>query len=183
MNVLMPLAEGFEEMEAVVVIDVLRRAGIAVTTAATGDTRSVTASRGVVLVAESLWPDVDPDAFDALVLPGGGPGTARLKADPRVLDAVRAFHAQGKTIGAICAAPTVLAAAGILEGRAVTCYPGCEKGLAGTRYTAREPVVADGNVITSQGPGTSFEFALALVERLAGASTAAQVKAGLCLRS
>ena len=96
---------------------------------------------------------------------------------------MRAFHAKGKTIGAICAAPTVLAAAGILEGRAATCHPGCEKGLAGARYTARETVIADRNVITRQGPGTSFEFALALVERLAGASTAAQVKAGLCLRS
>jgi 4-methyl-5(b-hydroxyethyl)-thiazole monophosphate biosynthesis len=182
MNVLLPLAEGFEEIEAVVVIDVLRRAGIAVTTAATGDTRSVAASRGVVLVADALWPEVEPDAFDALALPGGGPGTARLKTDARVLDAVRAFHAKGKTIGAICAAPTVLAAAGILEGRTATCYPGCEKGLAGARYTAGEPVVADGNVITSPGPGTSFEFALALAGRLVGAAAAAQVKAGLCLR-
>ncbi|MBM4164071.1 MAG: DJ-1/PfpI family protein [Lentisphaerae bacterium] len=182
MNVLMPLAEGFEESEAVVVIDLLRRAGIAVTIAATGETRSVTASRNVVLVAETLWQEVDLDACDALVLPGGGPGTARLKADTRVLNAVRAFHTQGKTIGAICAAPAVLAAAGILAGHAFTCYPGCEKGLAGTRYTSQAPVVADGNVITSQGPGTSFEFALALVERLAGAATAAQVAAGLCLR-
>ncbi len=136
----------------------------------------------MVLVADTLWPGVDPDAFDALVLPGGGPGTARLKADTRVLGAVRAFQTRGKTIGAICAAPTVLAAAGILEGRAATCYPGCEQGLAGARYTARGPVVADGNVITSQGPGTSFEFALALVGRLAGAAAAAQVKADLCVR-
>jgi len=181
MNVLMPLAEGFEEIEAVVVIDVLRRAGVAVTTAAIGHERIVTASRGVVLVAETVWEGLDLEAFDALVLPGGGPGTERLRADDRILEAVRAFDAAGKIVAAICAAPTVLAAAGILDGRAATCYPGCEKALAGARHTAKGPVVADGNVITSQGPGTSFAFALALVERLAGKAVAADVASGLLL--
>ncbi len=181
MNVLMPLAEGVEEIEAVVVIDVLRRAGVTVTTAALGGNRVITASRGVVLVADTCWEEVDVEAFDALALPGGGPGTERLKADTRILEAVRAFHTQGKTVAAICAAPTVLAAAGILDDRAATCYPGCEKGLAGARYTAKDPVVQDGNILTSQGPGTSFAFALALVERLAGQATAAKVEKGLLL--
>lgn len=183
MNVLIPLAEGFEESEAVVVIDVLRRAGLTVTSVAMRDARQVTASRGVVLVADALWAAVDPDAFDALVLPGGGPGTERLKADTRILDAVRAFNAQGKTVAAICAAPIVLAAAGILDGRAATCYPGCEKALAGARYTARGAVVHDDNVITSQGPGTSFAFALALVARLAGKEVAAKVAKGLLVQA
>jgi len=183
MNVLIPLAEGVEEIEAVVVVDVLRRAGIAVTTAAVGSERIVAASRGVTLVADTLWRDVDTGAFDALVLPGGGPGTERLKADKRVLEAVAEFDARGKTVAAICAAPTVLAAAGVLEGRAATCYPGCEKDLKGTRYTAKGPVVSDKHILTSQGPGTSFAFALALVERLAGKTTADKVAAGLLYRA
>ena len=175
MNVLIPLAEGFEEIEAVVVIDVLRRAGITVTTAATGSERIVTASRGVALVADTLWRDSDTENFDAIILPGGGPGTERLKANDSVRETVVAFNAQGKTVAAICAAPTVLAAAGILSGRAATCYPGCEPELAEARYTAEEPAVIDGNIITSQGPGTSFAFSLALVERLTDKETATKV--------
>lgn len=175
MNVLIPLAEGFEEIEAVVVIDVLRRAGITVTTAATANERNVTASRGVVLVADALWHDIDTANYDAIILPGGGPGTKRLAANKSVCETVAAFNAQGKIVAAICAAPIVLAAAGILGGRAVTCYPSCETVLTGARYTAKEAVVIDGNVITSQGPGTSFAFSLALVERLTDKETAAKV--------
>jgi len=182
MHVLMPLAEGFEEIEAVVTLDVLRRAGIDVTTAAITDERIVTASRGVVVVADTLWDGIDLDAFDALVLPGGGPGTERLRANPDILEAVRAFNKQGKLVAAICAAPTVLAAAGVLAGRAATCYPGCEKGLGDARHTDKGPVVQDGNILTSQGPGTSFAFALALVERLADKATAAKVARGLLLQ-
>ncbi|NLL83543.1 MAG: DJ-1/PfpI family protein [Lentisphaerae bacterium] len=180
-RVVVPLAEGVEEIEAVVVVDVLRRAEIEVVTAATGNNTTVTASRGVVLVADTLWESLELDSFDALVLPGGGPGTRRLGEDQRVLEAVREFAQAGKVVAAICAAPMVLGAAGILEGRAATCYPSCESGLTGANYSAQEEVVVDGNLVTSQGPGTSFKFALALIEKLAGEELAASVAADLLL--
>lgn len=159
---LIPLAPGCEEMEAVIVIDVFRRAGWEVVAAAVSD-RPLVCSRGVHLVADAAWDAIDPAAFDVLALPGGGPGTDALRTHEGVLAAVRAFHEVGKIVAAVCAAPLVLQAAGILQGRRVTCHPASAAELtAGLRVD--EAVVRDGNLITSQGPGTSFAFALAVVE-------------------
>jgi 4-methyl-5(b-hydroxyethyl)-thiazole monophosphate biosynthesis len=177
MRVLIPLADGVEEIEAVTVIDVLRRGGVEVTSAALGSTLTVAGSRGIALLADASWAALDIGAFDALVLPGGGKGTDHLLADKRVLDAVRAFDAAGKYVTAICAAPTVLAAAGILKGRRATCYPTCA-GQLGESYDDA-PVIADGNLITSQGPGTAMLFALVLVQHFAGDEAAHTVAEGL----
>lgn len=175
MRVLVPLAEGLEELEAVTIIDVLRRGGLEVVTAALGPDRAVCGSRGVTLLADTLWPEVDE--FDAIVLPGGGKGTENLGADPRVAETARAFDAEGKFVAAICAAPTVLAAAGLLQGRRATCYPACAAEL-GESYD-NVPVVADGNIITGQGPGSAMLFALVLITHFVDEATARGVAEGL----
>ncbi len=166
MRVLIPLADGVEEIEAVTLIDVLRRGGVDVTSAALGPTLTVEGSHGVKMLADEPWDSVDIEAFDAIALPGGGKGTDNLLNDPRVIEAVQAFDEAGKFVAAICAAPTVLAAAGLLKNRKATCYPSVSAQL-GKSYD-EAPVIADGNIITSQGPGTSMLFALVLVQQLAG---------------
>lgn len=177
MRVLVPLANGVEELEAVTIIDVLRRGNLDVTAVALGDDLPVKGSRGIIILADACWASLDIAEFDALVLPGGGKGTEALLADTRVIAAVRTFDEEGKCVAAICAAPTVLAAAGILENRKATCYPTCAKELGHSYDNA--PAIADGNVITSQGPGTAMLFALVLVQHLAGDETAQSVAAGL----
>ncbi len=161
---LMPLADGVEDMEAVITIDVLRRAGWEVVTAGIRP-GIVTASRGVRLMPDVELKDVDPASFDALVLPGGSDGTAALCRDIRVLDAARQFTASAKLVGAICAGPLVLDAAGVLDGRKFTCFPGVERRIKSGRWIDGR-VVRDGNLVTSQAAGVSFEFALALIEAL-----------------
>lgn len=172
MKILVPLAEGVEEMEAVIVIDTLRRAGFEVVAAGL-KAGPLTASRGVRLLPDVLLADVRALDFDAVVLPGGK-GVALLMQDARVLDAVRALHQAGRWVCAVCAAPLVLQAAGILAGRTVTCFPGVADQLtATTRREAR--VVVDGHLITSQGAGTSIEFALEMVRRMGGEALAQRV--------
>jgi 4-methyl-5(b-hydroxyethyl)-thiazole monophosphate biosynthesis len=158
---LVPLADGVEEMEAVIAIDTLRRAGWEVTAAGLRP-GPVTASRGVRLLPDAQWKDIDPSSFDVLVLPGGGEGTAALCRDARVLGAVKEFMASGRLVGAICAAPLVLDAAGALDGRKFTCYPGIESRIRSGIWAA-ENVVVDGNLVTSRAAGTSFDFAIALI--------------------
>lgn len=179
-KVLVPLAEGCEEMEAVTIIDVLRRAGLTVETV--GLTSGVvTASRGVRLLPDREWPDSIPGPYVAIVLPGGGPGTERLQADPRVLEAVRAIAAAGGVVAAICAAPQVLYRAGVLRGKRFTCYPGVERVIEGGVHVERD-VEVDGRVITSRGPGTSIAFALTVVAALTDVATAGRVADGLLTR-
>lgn len=177
MKVLTPWADGLEEMEAVIIVDMLRRAGWSVTAAGIGGDR-VRASRGVVLVPDAAWREIDPSAFDLLVLPGGGPGAEALAAHEGVRDAIRAMAEAGKTVAAVCAAPLVLAAAGVLRGRTATCYPALADKLtaAGARYVDA-PVVSDGVFLTSQGPGTCFAFTLALIARHAGEPAARRLAA------
>ena len=171
-KILVPLAEGVEEMEAVIVIDTLRRAGFEVVTAGL-KAGPLTASRGVRLIPDTTLDEVDVCSFDALVLPGGK-GVALLKEDARVLEAVRTLHASGRWVCAVCAAPLVLQAAGILAGRKVTCFPGVAGQLTATDRCA-ERVVVDGRLITSQGAGTSLEFALEIVRQLGGEALARRV--------
>lgn len=180
--VLIPLAEGVEEMEAVIVMDVLRRAGWSTTAAATGNSTVVTASRGVKLVADCLWDEAARQLrrFDGIVIPGGAGGSQRLSKDERVLGALREFNHTGKIIGAICAGPLVLQSAGILEKRLYTCYPGVESEISGAEYT-KKAVVRDHHLITSQGPGTAFEFALALIACVDGDAAANAIRRQLVL--
>ena len=167
-SVLIPLAQGCEELEAVTLIDLLRRAQIEVVTA--GLTPGpVTASRGTVLV-----PDTDLDraltrAFDMLVLPGGQPGATHLENDARILALLKSMAAAGKYTAAICAAPKVLAVAGLLDGRRATCYPGSiDAKQFPTIHLDSAAVVRDGQVLTSRGPGTAMDFALELIAVLVG---------------
>lgn len=171
--VVVPLAEGCEEMEAVIIIDTLRRAGWEVVAAGVR-AGPVKASRGVVLVPDTTWDQVDLARCDAIVLPGGNGGTRNLMADERVLAALREFHAAGKLIAAVCAAPLVLQKAGLLQGRAVTCHPGAAPELVQAERVERR-VVEDGSIITSQGPGTTMEFALAIIARVDGPEKSARI--------
>ena len=171
-RILVPLAEGVEEMEAVIVIDTLRRAGFEVVAAGL-KAGPLTASRGVRLIPDTTLDEVRAADFDALVLPGGK-GVALLRQDARVLNAVRTLHAAGRWVCAVCAAPLVLQEAGILAGRRVTCFPGVAEELTATRRLA-DRVVVDGNLITSQGAGTTLEFALEIVRQMGGAALAERV--------
>lgn len=174
------LAEGVEEMEAVIAVDVLRRAGIEVVTASTGAALEVLASRGVRLLADAMLETIDPAAFDAVVIPGGAGGSRRLSQDPRVLQIVRDAARAGRCVAAVCAGPLVLQAAGVLAGVRITCHPGVRDQFPADRVCDAR-VVEDGLFITSQGPGTSLEFALAIAARLVGAEIASRVGDGLLL--
>lgn len=168
---LVVLTDGFEETEAVTTIDLLRRAGVSVTTAGLTGTM-VTGAHEIVVTADCTFDPTD-ESYDAMVLPGG-PGTSSLAAHEPLLRAIRSACDQGRLCAAICAAPTVLAKAGILEQKTATCYPGFEKDLHGA-VVSQEPVVVDGNVITSRGVGTAIPFALALIRYLVDEKTAARV--------
>ncbi len=178
-RVLVPLAEGFEEIEAVTVVDVLRRAGIEVFTAALGD-NPVRGSHGISVQADGSLDEAAAGDFDMVALPGGMPGATHLKSDPRVLELLRRMAGAGRYTAAICAAPSVLAAAGLLEGRRATSFPGFLDADATEGLTlADDPVVVDGRVITSRGAGTAMDFALELVARLQGPEARRQVESRL----
>ncbi|MBN2301358.1 MAG: DJ-1/PfpI family protein [Lentisphaerae bacterium] len=180
-KVLVPLAAGSEEMETVIIVDTLRRAGWEVVLASVGSpNRTVKCSRGVVLLADADWKNVAVDSFDALVLPGGSNGTKILSENASVVNAVRRFHSAGKPIAAVCAGPLVLQEAGILNERSATCHPAVRSQLT-CSHVSDERVVVDGNIVTSQGPGTSFEFALAVIKLLDGKDAADAVANALIL--
>lgn len=169
-KVLMPLADGFEEIEAFAIVDILRRAEIEVVLAGLRHGQVVSA-RKINIIPDDSLDAIKPDDFDMIILPGGQPGTSNLIADIRIGRILKEFDTAGKSIGAICAATTVLAGAGIITGKRVTCYPSSSGSLGGGKYEDKA-VVIDGNFITSQGPGTAVEFALAIVARLSGRHTA-----------
>ena len=176
-KVLVMLAQGCEEIEAVTIIDILRRAGIEVTSAGLDDL-PVLASRGVMLLADTTLDLAQHKDFDMIVLPGGQPGTDNLKADKRLTALLQKMAREGKYLAAICAAPSVLAAAGLLDGRKATCYPTCLDGYPKVKLQT-SAVAEDGKIITSRGPGTAMDFALTLVEHLAGKVKRQEVEAAL----
>ncbi len=176
-KVLVPLADGCEEIEAVTIIDLLRRAGIHVVSAGLKP-GVVTASRGVKLVPDVTLDEALQHDFDMVVLPGGMPGAAHLKDDVRIIELLQKMAAAGQYTAAICAAPMVLAHAGVLEGKQATSYPGFLDGLPGVTLSAAA-VVHDGKVVTSRGLGTAMDFALTLVEVLTSAEKRQQVEAAL----
>ena len=144
-----------------------------VTTVSLTDQITIHAAHGIRLAADTTWSAINLDEFGAIVLPGGGKGTDILKSDQRILDAVRTFAKGGRYVCAICAAPTVLAKAGILWKRTATCYPSCAEELGEAYENA--PVIADENIITGQGPGTAMLFSLVLVQHFKGEEVAHQV--------
>jgi len=176
-SVLVPLAQGCEELEAITVVDLLRRAGIGVVTAGLDD-KPVTASRGVVLVPDTTLDEALKQKYDMVVLPGGLPGADHLDADARIHDLLKEMSETDCYTAAICAAPKVFAGAGLLEGRRATSFPGILDDFEGFEYSTN-PVVQDGKVITSRGPGTAMDFALTLIENLVGKDKRDKVEAGL----
>jgi len=178
-KVLIPLAAGFEDLEAITVIDLLRRAEIEVVTAGLVP-GPITASRGTVVIPDSTLDAEREGDFDMIVLPGGMPGAQHLEADPRIHELLRRHQAEGRFTAAICAAPKVLARSGLLDGRAATGYPGTLDAAEFPRVRLLEdPVVIDGKVVTSKGPGTAMDFALSLVELLAGTDRRQRVETAL----
>lgn len=178
-RVLVPIADGVEEIEAVTIIDVLRRAGVEVICAGlTG--KPVVASRMVKLIPDRSLEEVKDEAFDMVVLPGGGDGVENLKRDPRIEAILRGMNERQKWVTAICAAPTLLAAYGLLEGKKATSHPSRRDQTAGERVHYQEQrVVQDGHIITSRGPGTAMEFSLKLVELLCGREKVDELKEAL----
>ncbi len=178
-SVLIPLAPGFEDLEAVTLSDLLRRAGIEVVTAGLHP-GIVTGSRGIRVEPDACLDDVLARDFDLIALPGGLPGAEHLRDDARVQALLKRMAAAGRYTAAICAAPMALAQAGLLDGKQATAYPGVLDSLklANTRGSG-DAVVVDGKVVTSQGPGTAMDFALTLIELLKGTRVRQQVEAGL----
>jgi 4-methyl-5(b-hydroxyethyl)-thiazole monophosphate biosynthesis len=174
MRVIVPLAEGFEEIEAVTIIDVLRRAGIEVTTVYLKK-NPITGSHAITILADKNIDEISAAEFDCIALPGGMPGSENLKEDSRVIALIRELNSKNKIIAAVCAAPIVLSHAGILAGKRATCFPGYESYLTGVTISPG-PVVRDGKVITGKGPGCALPFALELVEAFSGKEAVAKLR-------
>mgnify|MGYP001558262746 CR=1 FL=1 len=169
------LATGFEEIEAVTVVDILRRAGIE-TISAGVDSMSVTGSHGIAVAADKLLRDIKPDA-DVVIIPGGMPGAMHLHNSNEVTNLIKEMNSRGALIAGICAAPSVvMAPIGILDNKRATCYPGNQIDFAKSTKYKDEPVVVDGNIITSRGPATAMEFAFAIVEKLIGKDTVKKLR-------
>jgi len=182
-KVLLLLHPGCEEIEAVTPIDLLRRAGIEVTTASVTSELQIKGGRGIVLVADALFSDCGDRVYDMLVVPGG-PGVEELRKHAEVLDLIRKFHSEGRWIAAICAAPLVLLDAGILSEYSITSFPGAEEELHDrVRDYVPDRVYVDGKIVTSRGAGTSEEFSLALIRLLLDSETSDQVRQRIIGRS
>ena len=168
-KVLVPLAEGVEEVEAVTIIDVLRRGGLEVITASLTDNLEVKGAHNIVIKADASLEKIMNYDFDAIALAGGYGGMNNLKADMRVIEKIRTMYEDKKLVAAICASPIVLGEAGVIKGK-YTCYPSCESAVKGGEYVEKDIVVCNDNVITSKGPATTVFFALELVKYLNGSN-------------
>lgn len=174
-------ANGYEEVEALTVVDLLRRAKIGCEILSVADSGQVTGSHGISIGADRNFSGTDFSQYDGVILPGGMPGTTNLAADERVLALLRSFAAAGKLTAAICAAPTVLAKAGLLDGKKAVCYPGMEEQLTGAKVSF-DPVAVDGTVITSRGLGTAIPFALSIVQYFEGRERAEALASSVVYR-
>ncbi len=174
---LVPLANGSEELEAVTILDILRRGGIEAVSASL-DGHPIRGSRGTMLIPDTSLDEALARRFDMVILPGGQPGTNNLKSDARIIKLVQSMAANDLFVCAVCAAPSVLATAGLLDGKRATSFPGSLDAFPKVLRQA-QAVVEDGKLITSRGPGTAMDFALTLVERLAGKARRNEVEAGL----
>ena len=178
-KVIVFLAEGFEEIEAISIIDILRRAEISVTTISVSKGKLVKGAHNIPVQADKLFDDVDFANYEMLILPGGMPGAKNLNEHEGVKEQLKAF-AKDKLIGAICAAPMVLGGMGLLKGKRATCFPGFEPELIDATVT-NEPVTVDGNIITGKGPAFAIKFSLQIIEILAGKATRDQISNDLLM--
>jgi len=176
-KVLMILSTGFEEIEAITVIDILRRAGIEVTTSTIND-QLTSGAHSINIQADTTLDKIQSDDYDMVVLPGGGVNTSNLASDALTLKTLKDFKNNDKYVAAICAAPFALHIANVLNDT-YTCYPGFEKKIDSAQYSDKEKVIIDKKVITSQGPATAMPFALELVKTLTNEDIYKQVKKGL----
>ena len=165
------LADGFEEVEALTPVDVLRRANIDTVTISVNGNKEVTGSHRITILADKIFEDIDFSDFDAIILPGGLPGANNLNSHEKLKETLVSFSKKGKILGAICAAPLVLGEMNLLQGKNAVCYPGFEKHLKGAKVSDNQ-TVKDNNIITGIGIGASMQFALSLVEELTDKKTA-----------
>lgn len=172
------LATGFEDIEALAPVDIMRRAGLEVQTVSVTGEQIVMSSHGVGVMSDCLFSDIDIDAAEMIVLPGGLPGSTNLDACTELTSAIKRHHDAGKPLAAICAAPLVFGHLGILNGRRATCYPGVEVELKGATYTAAI-VEKDGNIITGKGPGAAFEFGYKIVDHFLGEGASDGLRRGM----
>lgn len=167
-------AEGYEEIEALTVVDICRRCGLEIDMVSVTEDRTVTGSHGIEVKMDKTFSEVSFDTYDMLILPGGMPGTKNLEAHQELMAQVDAFYQAKKYIGAICAAPSIFGHRGILKGRKACCYPSFESHLEGAQVTAG-PVEVDGSVVTSRGMGTAIDFGLAVAELFCGKEQAEEL--------
>jgi protein deglycase len=174
------LAPGFEEIEAVSIIDVLRRAGFPVTTVSVSGDRLVTGSHEITIMADHIFQEYDPKGTDMIILPGGMPGTVHLYSHTGLMDLIKKFATEKKPIGAICAAPMILGNMGILNGKEATCFPGFEKYLEGAKVKDKKIVTYD-HIITGKGPGCAIEFALGVITMLSSKENSDKIRKTLMM--
>ena len=172
------LADGFEDIEALATVDILRRGGLEVSTVSIMDDLCVTSAHGVKIEADMMFDDANMDNAAMLILPGGMPGSAHLRDYKPLQQLLLRQNEKGGYIAAICAAPMVLGNIGLLEGRRATCYPGCVGTMRGAEYTA-ELCTVDGNIITGEGPAAAFPFAYTLLDMLKGEGASEGLKEGM----
>lgn len=175
------MAEGFEEIEAVTVVDALRRANVDARMVSITGQKEVKGAHGITVTADEIFEDSDNTGADMLVLPGGMPGTRHLAEHSGLKKIIMSFVEKNKPIGAICAAPSILGKMGLLDKKRAVCYPGFEETLKGA-VIVKDIVSQDGNIITSKGPGTAVYFALKLVEQLAGREAAEKLHEGMIVQ-
>ena len=176
------LAEGFEEIEALTPVDVLRRAGLSVQTVSVMDEQVVAGAHGVPVLADKMFAEINPEDAEMILLPGGLPGATNLDAHEGLSQLILDFAEADKPLAAICAAPLVLGNRGLLQSKKATCYPGFETYLQGAEYTAAL-VEKDGNIITGKGPGAAMEFAFAIVEKYCGMDKVNELKQGMMIQA
>lgn len=176
MKVLLHLADGFEEIEAISVIDILRRADINLQTVSVTEKKEVLGAHDIIVMADELFENADYTNAAMLILPGGSQGTEAMRQHTGLEKEILKAADEDKWIAAICAAPTILGKLGLLSRKSATCYPGLESDLKGADTSLQDSVIIDGKIITSRGPGTSFNFAFALVEVLKGKQAAKALK-------
>jgi 4-methyl-5(b-hydroxyethyl)-thiazole monophosphate biosynthesis len=174
------LAHGFEEIEAVTILDILRRGNVSAGFVAIGPDKRVMGAHNITVEADLLFEEANYETCEMILLPGGMPGTKNLASHGELVEKIKEFNLKGKLLGAICAAPMVFGQAGILDGRKATIYPGMEASISKAKHSM-DRVVRDGNIITSRGPGTAMEFGLVVLEALQGKNVAEELRKDLVL--